>query len=441
MVSHGKVSRRILGSGLVLLASLGLVRPAMPQDMLTATVQAPSQAGFTTQPLNLSSSRPVRSTFVPRSTSGIGVAPLAVHNWHLTDQLPHFIAALAGGTARVVALGDSITRGFGSAESGWTQTSYPVELAQALASAGIPAQSDGFLGDGGFYSFGTDNRVTLVGGAQWNGGVVDAGGPALSTAAAGDGFDFTLNWPGSYDRVTLSYVDAGGGRAGVSVDGAPVATLAFGNTGNTVAVTLNVPAGAHTTLSVRQTGAAPTYIQGAAFWSSTRRQIQVLNAGIGGWTSGAANTSVCQGGYATGSACGFGQTAGVAALSPSLVIVNLGVNDMLQGVPTATIVANIDAIVTTLQTAGSDVMLMVPQPTGAPEYIAGIDALRVALKALAERRNLPLVDLWKTYRSFDALSAAGLMGSDTIHPDSTLYADIADGLVRKLRTGLASPSP
>ena len=415
------------------LAAIGFSSPAMSQDALTATVQNGAETGFTTQPLSLSAPLPIAGPFVSLSTSGIGSEPLRVHNWALATQLPHFFAAVAAGTAKIVALGDSITRGFGSAAAGWTQTSFPVELAQFLTQDGVPAQSDNFLGDGGFYVSGTDLRIALIGGAAWDGNIVDAGGPALQTVNQGDGFDFTLNWPGNYDRVTISYIDSGSGAATVAVDGAPVATLAAGNSGNTLTQTVNLPPGLHSKLSLRQSGDAATFVQGASFWSTTHPAIQVQNAGIGGWSAVAANMSVCNGNLVAGSGCGFGQTAGVAALAPNLVIIDLGVNDMLQNIPASTTVASIDAMVTTLQSAGVDVMLMVPQPTNAPACIAGMPTLRSALRALADRRNLPLVDLWKTYRSFAELSAAGLMGSDSIHPDSTLYADIAARLALRLR--------
>ncbi len=413
--------------------------PASP-DIVLATVSTGS--GTTQQSVDLTSATPISGTYVATSAAGsIGASPLVLFNWDPATQLAGFLAAQAAGGASIAAIGDSTTRGFGSATNGWTQLSYPVELAQALTQDGVAAQSDNFLGQGQGNATSTDNRVTLLGNASYP-FIIDAGGQVIETTAAGDGFDFTLNSPADYDRVTISYIDIGNGSVNISVDGGPVlGTLQFGNTGNTLTQTIDIPAGLYSELTVVSNSSNPTYIQGASFSSSTNPAVQVYNAGIGGWDSNSANTSYANGALITGSASGFGQTAGTAALQPSLALIDLGINDIAGGLDTtAQTVANISAMITTLRAAGSDVIIVIPQPFSNPAYATELPALRSALEALAIAQNVPVIDLSATYGdNFSALYAAGLM-SDSLHPDATLYADIGSQIAALLTNTITNTS-
>jgi lysophospholipase L1-like esterase len=413
---------------------------ASDDDVLATVSNGPST---TQQLIDLTSTSPSDGTFVPTSAAGtIGDNPLVLFNWDPATQLTSLLAAEAAGKGSViVAIGDSTTLGFGSATSGFRELSYPVEMAQALAADGVAAQSDNSLGQGNENGASTDNRIALFGGAAYD-GVYDAGGQVIETMAAGAGYSFTTNTPGNYDRVTLSYVDTGSGSVTVSVDGTAAGTLQFGNTGNTLSQTIDVPAGMHSQITVTAKSANPVYIQGTAFSSSTANAIQVYNAGIGGWGSGNANTSVYDGSVLTGSSEGFGQIAGSVALKPNLALIDLGINDMsgfanivngqLVSVPAATIVANITQIIATLRAAGSDVIIIIPQPFSDPSYATQLPALRTALEALSIAENVPLIDLSATYdNNFSALAASGLM-SDNLHPDATLYADIGSQIAALL---------
>jgi hypothetical protein len=404
------------------------------QDSLVATVQTAAQHGYTTEAIDLSSPTYRAGVLVPLSTAPLGSLSLSTYNWHPHSQLKQFIAALSTDKARLVTLGDSTTRGHNAAVSGWTQLSYSVELAQILTQDGIAAQSDNFLGNGVNNTKDSDFRITFIGGAAWDSDAVDAGGSAVQTFNDGDGLTFTLNTPGSYDRLTVSYVDVGTGAASVAVDGATVGSLQFTGTENTLTQTITLPArSTHSVATVLQTGPLPVVIQGVSFSDTRHLAVQVMNAGIGGWTSVQADTSDCMGSEVLGSACGFGQTAGTVALHPKLVIVDLGINDIRNNVPEATIAASIAQIVATLKAAGSDVVIMVPGPFVAPNYMTGITALESDMRALADQDDVGMIDLSATYRyNYAKLRREGLMGNDELHPDATLYADIAQGIARLL---------
>ncbi len=402
---------------------------------------------------------PAATTLVPVSAAGtLGATALVTYNWNPSTQLTHFLAALAqvkagtkGARAKIVALGDSTTRGFGSAATDWTSLSYPMELAKALSGDGIAAQSDNFVG--GPVSGGVaDARETLVNGAT-NPWVIDAGGTTIGTTAAGQGFDFTLKSPGTYDRVDISYVDLGSGSMTVAVDGGPVlATVKFGNTGQTLTQTIDIPAGSHQVLSLRATNANPTYVQGASFWDTSTPSVEVYNAGIGGWTSTSANTSTYNGGNLLGSTNGYGDAAGAAALKPNLTLINLGINDILQdggngdaadlSANVATIVTNITQIVASLRSVGSDAIIIIPQAFSNPHYATEMPLLRNALQTLSNAQNVPIIDLSATYGSnYQTLLADGLLTTDNVHPDATLYADIGSQIAGLLASAATVPVP
>lgn len=385
-------------------------------------------------------------TLVPTSPAGtIGANPLVLYNWNPAVQLAGFLTAVAqvkngtaGATASIVALGDSTTRGYGSATEGFTALSYPIELARALLQDGVPAQYDNFLGGQPDNGITSENRITFTNGATW-GGNEDAGGEPVYLSGIGQGFTFALNAPGDYDRVTISYIDIGSGSVDLSVDGGPtIATLQFGNSGQTLTQTINITPGIHTELSVTSTSANNSFIQGASFSSSTSPAVQVYNAGIPGIDSGQADTSIVNGLVVKGSPDGYGATAGVVALKPSLVLVDLGINDILSNLDTtAQTVANISQIVTSLRSVGSDVILVIPTPSSNPTYIADLPVLRTAIEAYAVQANVPVVDLSGTYSDgWVSLNEAGLM-FDYVHPDATLYADIGSDVAALLAQSAA----
>lgn len=98
---------------------------------------------------------------------------------------------------------------------------------------------------------------------------------------------------------------------------------------------------------------------------------------------------------------------------PDLVIVELGANDMLRGLPVAQARANLDAILTELHNRRIPVLLagMRAAPNLGPEYVRAFDGLYPALAAKHTVARYPFF--------LDGVAAnPGLLQADGLHPNA-----------------------
>ncbi|MDB5709673.1 MAG: family lipase [Sphingomonas bacterium] len=99
--------------------------------------------------------------------------------------------------------------------------------------------------------------------------------------------------------------------------------------------------------------------------------------------------------------------------TPDLVIVELGANDMLRGLPPAQAQANLDAILTELQSRHIKVLLagMRAAPNLGPNYVRGFEAM---YPALAKAHKVPLYPFF-----LDGVAARReLLQADGLHPNA-----------------------
>lgn len=123
--------------------------------------------------------------------------------------------------------------------------------------------------------------------------------------------------------------------------------------------------------------------------------VDVVNAGVSGDTS----------------AGGLRRVDWILKQEPDVVVLALGANDMLRGLPPAECAANLRAIVDRARAAGADVLLlgMKANPTLGPDYVAAFDEI---YPTLAAETGVPLVPFILEGVAGDAL----LNQSDGIHP-------------------------
>lgn len=145
-------------------------------------------------------------------------------------------------------------------------------------------------------------------------------------------------------------------------------------------------------------------------------EYRVVNLGISGDTT-------------TG---GLGRMESVLALHPAIVVLELGGNDGLRGVPISSTKANLQQMIEAAQKAGAQVLLagMTLPPNYGPEYIAAFEKI---YRDLSARYHLRLVPFLMEDIRAQIASKPGLMQRDGIHPTAEGHEIIAETVFRYLR--------
>ena len=142
----------------------------------------------------------------------------------------------------------------------------------------------------------------------------------------------------------------------------------------------------------------------ARTWEAAGLFAEVVNAGVSGDTT----------------AGGLRRLDWILSQKPEVVVVALGANDMLRGLPPEEAEANLRLLVTRAKAAGTAVVLvgMRANPTLGPDYVARFDGL---YPRLAAELDVPLVPfLLEGVAGVEALNQA-----DGIHPTAGGQAKVA----------------
>jgi len=120
--------------------------------------------------------------------------------------------------------------------------------------------------------------------------------------------------------------------------------------------------------------------------------------------------------------------------TPDLVIVELGANDMLRGLPPAQARANLDAILSELQSRHIPVLLagMRAAPNLGPNYVRGFEAM---YPALAKAHRVPLYPFF-----LDGVATKReLLQADGLHPNARGVDIIIARILPAVRAALNAP--
>lgn len=128
---------------------------------------------------------------------------------------------------------------------------------------------------------------------------------------------------------------------------------------------------------------------------------------------------------------------------PSVLVLMEGTNDVLQGRPLATALANVRAMLSAVRRVGARRVLLTPpplyHPAGYPtDSSARLAQLAKALGQLGSRLRVQVVDVWDAFtrRGGDAaLMRHGNGADDRVHPNDTGYRLIARAVGRSIRKG------
>lgn len=138
---------------------------------------------------------------------------------------------------------------------------------------------------------------------------------------------------------------------------------------------------------------------------------RVINAGISGDTTSG----------------GLARIDSIVEMKPAMVILELGGNDGLRGLPIEATRGNVEEMIKALQKAGAKVVLagMTLPPNYGVDYIGKFEKL---YKELAARYDLPLVAFFQ-----GIAGGKGLMQQDGIHPSAEGHRIIAANVFKVIR--------
>ena len=164
--------------------------------------------------------------------------------------------------------------------------------------------------------------------------------------------------------------------------------------------------------------------QGQSFPDHLQRELdrrnlryRVVNAGISGDTTSG----------------GLSRLDSVLAHKPEMVIVELGGNDGLRGLPISATRRNLEQIVERLQKAGVQVVLagMTLPPNYGPDYIRSFEQV---YKDLARKYDVTLIPFL-----LEGVAATEFMQTDGIHPTSEGHRKVAEIVSRTIGPLLTQP--
>jgi acyl-CoA thioesterase-1 len=135
---------------------------------------------------------------------------------------------------------------------------------------------------------------------------------------------------------------------------------------------------------------------------------------------------------------GLGRTDYAVSLKPAIVLLELGGNDGLRGIPVTSTKQNLEQMIVKLKGAGSQVLLagMTLPPNYGESYIRSFEK---AYKDLAKKYSLPLIPFLMEDIRTQMAKTSGLMQRDGIHPTAKGHSIITGTVFRYLEPMLSRP--
>lgn len=340
------------------------------------------------------------------------------------------VRAMQAGTADAILMagpGDSTTVGaFSNATPAlYRSNGWPPQLAASLtANKGLPAKWDNLFSNGMYSTITGSNTIGF-----WDSRVVNTanflitdvgGGYTLGGRPYVAGSSATLRYTTNgtaIDTCDIYFMSASNVAATfqVNVGGSSLGTFGGIDTNGFNKLTVTFTRAIYTAVNV--TGASGTYVLPIGFdcRDSTQKTIRIQNVSFGGAFS--SDWTVTTNPWNT--------LAAVVTLHPHLCVISLGINDWLGAVLVATYQTNLTTIVSALQAAGIDVLLVTPFPSSTSAggiSVATQDTFVAAMKAVGTAKSAPVVDFYTNVGgTWVAANASGLASADGFHPNFAGY--------------------
>lgn len=345
-----------------------------------------------------------------------------------SSRLAAWKSSLATKTASIgiVVIGDSIGSGFNSGGAGTSQALRLSSGWVGLLNMSLQ-KTYGNHGPGLILNYANNNNYTWTKNGSWTGlantGPYGSASVDESTvwSATGTGgaysstISYTLPAIVADSFSVLTYRASDSGECSVVIDGGAATVIANATNATPAPVLTTVSAGflgAHI-VSVGPNGSAnKCYFAGVAPTIGSTG-VSVHNLSQNGAKSAAF-------GATTGEA---GNLGFLALLSPSLLIVEIGINDFNAAVSVDEFQTQYGNILTAGVDAGASLLILGEPPTAATDGAALWASYRSALRTLAQAYNAELLDITSRWGTYAAANAAGLIYSN--HPNTAGHADIA----------------
>lgn len=353
--------------------------------------------------------------------------------------------ALAQGNTRnlrVNSIGDSTQRGqsFGVGTS-QAVNAWPMQLASQLSSLGIANIKSGANNvwcDGGSWGLGQtianfltgDGRCSITGGTVLGAGKSPGGNAFAMTAAS----TLVFTPQGNFDTVDVFWRDGASGR-NITIQIGSDTAVAANSSGTTqlIKTTVSKTGGVVGSYAITLTwvlGSAGAL--GISAYDSTRKELTFWNWGICGGTSANMIDN-------TDTAVGRVACIANALTSPDLSLIEGGViNDWRTSISVATSQANLTTLITDCLAVGNAILIIPPFDNGVAGFTSNQQAYVNMMYALAASFGIGVFDIrtrWVSYAN--AVANGWQTNSDSVHPTTAGYADIATQLVPVIRYAIS----
>jgi lysophospholipase L1-like esterase len=385
-----------------------------------ATVTAAEfQQAFTISPAT-SSVQPANAYAAPLATVSNA---LVVHSDSSpATELANFLKAYANGDAEIIFMGDSTTAGIGtSSDAQLTAGSAPDEFNYWLNQDGVGSQIASVEGNDNNYfttlaanpTVEISGQTTLSDGANYN-AAYSITGPTMLLYGQGSHISFNPDNPIYANQIEVQVLGAGADSVQVSANGTVVGTIAASTDQLFDNDTINLPQGETiTNVTLTQEGSGGQYIEGVETNNTASSAIKVINAGASGETATGTNYQQTVGDFGAGA---NGPVPNVIAQDPSLVFLNLGINDMDSNETVAAFIAAEGSIVADFRAKGIDVVLESPTPWADSQGANNESTLVTALGSLAAADGIPFLDLNTMFGGGSTANLARLQSAGFFSP-------------------------
>lgn len=318
------------------------------------------------------------------------------------------------GYMKITTIGDSRVVGAYGGDGG--KFSWPAQLKAFLVAAGFPSNGTGLVPCFNNYAA-AEPRITLYSGMATHHSFSNM----VENSTTTNGVQFDTATTGETGTILDVFYDNMSAPFTFNVDGGATRTPVTPNNTNTigVATVTGLANTTHQMIAWRVSGTMR--ILGFQLRTAGSYGIQTYNAAI----SGAKTDSLASTDYRHVAQTALNRTTGWGA---DLAIIMCDANDAGTGVSPAVFKANMQTVINTAVTAGTDVVLL----AGLPMNGTDLTLFTKALYELADSNNLPLIDLQAAFGSFAAANALGLY-YDTTHLVAAGYAMAARTIFNALR--------